>query len=84
VRVGDEGDHLAPRETLDLADELLAHRVLEGAAGFFDDGAALQLDHRLLDIGVDTGHDHGEQIPTEQLGLGADRGVDASLHSIRH
>jgi uncharacterized protein YbcI len=71
--VRDEGEDAAPREPLDLVDEALLHRILEGAAGFLHEGHPLQLDHRLLDVGIDAAHDDGEQVVLEQLGLRADR-----------
>src|SRR5205823_1473823 len=52
VAVGDEGGDLTARETLDRVYEPMLHRALEGTAGVFDDGASLQLDHRLLDVAV--------------------------------
>ena len=37
------------------------------------DRCPLELDHRLLDVGVDAAHDAGEQIVAEQQGLGGHR-----------
>jgi hypothetical protein len=44
----------------------MLHGSLESAAGFLDDGAALQFDHRSLDVGVDASKDADEQLVVEQ------------------
>ena len=61
-----------PERRSTCVDELVLHRVLEGAAGFLHDRRALQLDHRLLDVGVDAAEHAGEQIVAEQQRLGGD------------
>jgi hypothetical protein len=38
-----------------------------------DDRGLLQLDHRLLDVGVDAAHDAGEQVPAHEQRLGGHR-----------
>jgi hypothetical protein len=60
-------------EALHLLDEPVLHRRLEGAAGLLHDGAALQLDHRLPDVGVDPAKHAGEKVVTEHQGLRAHR-----------
>jgi hypothetical protein len=49
---------------------LFFHRVLERVAGFLNDRRALQLDHRLLDVGVDASEYAAEQLAAEQQPLG--------------
>src|SRR5450759_479636 len=74
VAVGDERCDYAAGEVLDCVDELVLHGVLEGAAVVFDDGSSLELDHRLLDLGVDAAEHAGEEVVAEHLCLGAHRG----------
>jgi hypothetical protein len=73
VAVGHERDHPAAREPLDGADELLLHGQLEGVAGLGDDRGALQLDHRLLHVGVDAAQHADEQVAAHELRLRRDR-----------
>jgi hypothetical protein len=42
------------------------HGGLERAADFLNRGAALQLDHRLLDVGIDAPEHAREQVALEQ------------------
>lgn len=71
--IGDESEHIATGQPLHLLDELVLHRVLKGASGFLHDGRALQLDHRHLDLCVDTAQNTCEEIPTEHHRLGSHR-----------
>jgi uncharacterized protein YbcI len=58
---------------LDLGDEPVLYRVLEGAAGLLDDGVSLELDQGLLDVGVDAAHDARKQFVAHELALGGRR-----------
>jgi hypothetical protein len=60
-------------EALDRVNELALHRVLERIAGFLNHCAPLYLDHRLLDVGVDTSEHAGEQVIAEQQRFCRDR-----------
>jgi hypothetical protein len=46
---------------------------LEGAPGIPDDGGALQLDHRFLDVGVDASEHADEHFAAEEQGPGCHR-----------
>jgi hypothetical protein len=49
------------------------HGGVERAAGFLDDGGALQLDRRRLDVGLDASEYAREQVASEQLELAGHR-----------
>src|SRR6202020_1068387 len=68
-----EREHVTAREALDGCDESVFHRVLERVSGFLNDRRALQLDHRLLDVGVDACEYADEQLAAEQQRLGGHR-----------
>jgi len=52
--------HAPDRQALDVGDEAVLHRLQKGVAGLVSERLALQLDHRLLDVGVGAAeHDRG-------------------------
>src|ERR1700729_397229 len=60
-------------EGLDGVDELVLHRVLKRVAGLLNHSAALDFDHRLLNVGVDPSEHAREQVIAEQHRFGGDR-----------
>jgi len=65
MAVGGEHQHLSGREPLDDLDAPMLHGVLKRVADVLDDEGALQLDHRLLDLGVHPAHHAGQELSAE-------------------
>jgi hypothetical protein len=51
-----------------VGDEAVFHGLLKGAAGLVDHRVALELDHRLFDVGVDVAEQAGEQVRAHHPG----------------
>jgi hypothetical protein len=66
MAVGDERLHPAARQTFDSSNELVLHSVLKRATGLLQDRRALEIDHRLLDLGEDASEHAREQIIAEE------------------
>jgi hypothetical protein len=64
----DESHHVPPGQPLDLGDEAVLHRPLKDAARFVNQRLALELDHRLLDVGVDVAEHAREQVLAHHQG----------------